>query len=116
MNAEKPAKGIMKTGEYDMTEGYYIACDCHSTEHAVEMWIEVNKDDDLKAVSVEFFANMSMPIWQEGFSRIRAAWDVLIHGNYTQSHCMLLNKQTALTLAETIRETVERLDNASSDR
>lgn len=114
--AEKPAKGIMKTGEYSQTEGYYIACDCHSVDHAVDMWIEVSNDQDVQAVQVEFLVNMSLPFWSSGFSRIKSAWQTLIHGNYTQSHALLLNKQTALTLADTIKESVERLEHASKDR
>lgn len=114
MKAEKPANGIMKTNEWPQSQSFRIACDCHSESHAVDMWIEVAGDaTEPPRVQVEFFVNMTVPFWSQGFNRLRAAWRTLWFGEATHAHTMLLNKQAALNLSEAIRQSIQQLESKS---
>lgn len=111
MKAEKPSNGIMKTAERPWSETFYIGCECHSRDHAVDMWIEVTGDNQPpKVVQVEFFVNMTLPFWTQGFNRFKAAWDALWYGQVTHSHSLLLNKQAALNLSDALRQSIAKLE------
>ena len=114
IEAETPAKGIMKTSESPWSEAFHIACDCHSQDHAVDIWIEVSPDSGppqpTQLVQVEFFVNMTVPFWTRGFNRFQAAWDALWHGQVTHGHTLLLNKQAALNLSEALRKSIHKLE------
>ena len=86
-----------------------INCDCTDPDHAVDMWIEVNRDADIETVDVTFYVKTTNEFWQEGYSRIRAAWDILTKGVHTQSNTLLLDRQSALNVAEAIKSTIKEL-------
>ncbi len=109
MTIETPASGILKCHDTKNSTCYHIECDCHDSEHAVKMWIEV--DSELGSnVAVNFYVNAWIPFWENGFNRIKIAWLVLTKGFYHQEHTLLLTKQSALNLAAVINEKVKELD------
>lgn len=114
MKPQKPAKGIMLTSEWSDSKAFHVECDCTDPDHAVDMWIEVEADDDLKdTISVSFYVKTTNEVWREGYSRLRAVWDILTKGVHTQSNNLLLNKQSALNFAEAIKTTVKDLETKS---
>lgn len=110
MKAQQPAVGIMFDKDYGNSKTYTIACDCHDGDHQVHMWIELNGDKDTQDVEMTFYVNTTTPFWKQGFSRVRAAWDILIHGYREDQHSLILNKQAALNVASTINEVVKELE------
>lgn len=113
MKSQKPAKGIMLTGEWEDAKAFHIECDCTDPDHTVEMWIEVDGESDLpELVTVSFYVKTTNEFWREGYSRIRAVWDILTKGVHTQSNTLLLNKQAALNMADAIKRTVKEMDKA----
>ena len=111
MKSQKPAEGIMLSNEWLGAKAYHIECDCTDPDHAVDMWIEVEGDPDLQdVISVIFYVKTTNEFWREGYSRLRAVWDILTKGVHTQSNTLLLKKQAALNLAEVIKTTVKELD------
>lgn len=109
MKAQTPAKGILQTGDWSDAKSFMINCDCTDPYHAVDMWIEVNRDTDIETVDVIFYVKTTNDYWREGYSRIKAAWDILTKGVHTQSNTLLLDKQSALNFAEAIKRTVKEL-------
>lgn len=109
MTTQTPAQGIMLDRDYGDSKSYTIACDCHDGDHQVHMWIELNSDKDTQDVELTFYVNTTTPFWKEGFSRIRAAWNILIYGYREDQHSLILNKQAALNVASTINTVVEEL-------
>lgn len=105
-----PARGIMQTGDYQEAKSYQIACDCHSSDHAVHMWVEIDGDTECQDVQVGFFAKMYTPFWKQGFSRIRAAWNILVHGYQEQEHYLILNKQSAYNMIGAMEHALKELD------
>lgn len=110
MKAQKPAQGISIDNDYGDARVFNIECDCSSDDHAVKMWIEINKDQDIPDVEVTFYVNTWTP-WFSGWQeRIVAALNMLFKGVHKQQHSMLLNRQSALNFAEAIKSTVRDLD------
>jgi hypothetical protein len=110
MKAQKPARGIMLDANFGDSQVYTIDCDCHEGDHQVHMWIEINSDKDIKDVEMTFYVNTTTPFWTEGFSRVRAAWDILTTGYREDQHSLILNKQAALNVASTINQVVKELE------
>jgi hypothetical protein len=109
MKAQTPAAGIMFDADYGKSKAYTIACDCHDGDHQVHMWIELNGDKDTQDIEMTFYVNTTTPLWKPGFSRIKAAWDILIHGYREDQHSLILGKQAALNVANTITTVIEEL-------
>jgi hypothetical protein len=57
-----------------------------------------------------FYVNTTTPFWKECFSRVKTAWDILIHGYREDQHSLILNKQAALNVASTITTVIEELE------
>ena len=111
MKTQTPAEGIMLSHAWLGAKTYHIECDCTDPDHAVEMWIEAEADQDLTdTVSVTFYVKTTNQYWREGYSRLRAVWDILTKGVHTQSNNLLLSKQAALNFAEVIKTTVKELE------
>jgi hypothetical protein len=102
--AQTPALGIAQTANFGRAVRYHICCDCGTTEHATDMWIEVEHDTDLAPyVSVSFYVTTYTPFWTSGWQRVRAAWDMLVHGVSKREHDMLLKPQAAENFAGVLR-------------
>jgi hypothetical protein len=111
MKAQAPAQGISLTASYPGAKSYKIECECSDRDHAVDMWIEVDKDPDTKTVEVCFYVDTWTPFWYSGFSRVKVAWNVLTKGVNRQEHHMILSKQAAFNLAKVVEQTVKELDS-----
>jgi hypothetical protein len=113
MNTQKPAQGIMQTGDWSDARSYRIACNCHSTDHDVNMWIEVNRDSEdpkLADVEVSFYVTTWTPLWEGWTEKFKAVYEILFKGVHKQEHHMILNKQSAINLADTIKTSVKELE------
>lgn len=111
MKPQQPAQGISIDADYGDARVFNVECDCSSDDHAIKMWIEVNRDQDIPDVEVTFYVT-TWTAWTESWKeRLTAAWEILVNGVHKQQHSMLLNKQTALNFAEAIKSTVKVLDS-----
>ena len=106
----------MSTGSWKDTRSFRVACDCHSTDHDVNAWIEIDPDHEHRTVDVEFFVEGTTPFWQKGFSRVRAAWNMLVHGYHREQHCLILRGQAARNFAAAIETSVQELEKPSDSR
>jgi len=110
MKAQKPAQGIMLQGDFGNSKNFKVECDCSSDDHSVYMWIEVSEDKDIPDVEVSFYVKTWTPVWQGWGQRLKAVYEILFKGVHRQEHHMLLNKQSALNFAETIKQTVKEME------
>jgi len=112
MKTQTSANGIMQISEYENSCSYRVACECSDPEHDVTAWIDITPDQDsINVVNVEFYIETTTAWWDAGFSRIRAAWDILVHGYRKEGHTMLLNEQTALNFADALLKSINNLRN-----
>lgn len=115
MRSQKPANGIMLTNQWKDAKSFHIECECTDSDHAVDMWVEVEMDQDedsYHAVTVSFFVKTTNAFWEKGYNRFRAAWDILTKGVHQQEHHLILHRQAALNMANAITRTVKELDKA----
>lgn len=110
MKTQVPAQGISLDRDFGDAKIFNIECDCTDDRHSVKMWIELNGDSDTKDVEMIFYVNTTTPFWTEGFSRIKAAWNILFKGYREDHHTLILNKQAALNVASTINTVVKELE------
>jgi hypothetical protein len=119
MNAQEPAYGIMQTGDFEYAKSFRISCACHSSDHDVYAWIEVDRDHEepvASDVQLTFYVAGTTPIWKKGFGRIQYAWNVLVKGYHQEQHELILNEQAAINLADAITKTVAKLRTAKSSK
>lgn len=112
MTPQKPAQGISIANDWGDARAFNVECDCTSDDHAVKMWIEVQRDRDIPDVEVSFYVTTwTREFWKDWPARLRAVYDIIFKGVHKQEHHMLLNKQSAINFAHTIIDTVKELDN-----
>ena len=105
----EPLQGIMKTSEYDDAVSFRVACDCHDNNHDVDVWIEVEKDDEVHEITVTFYRELDTPWWEKGFNRFQEAWNILVHGRSRFSGSIIMNPDTADTVCRAIQTSIARL-------
>jgi hypothetical protein len=111
MKAQTPAQGISIEKDFGDAKVFNVECDCSSDDHAVKMWIEVQRDEDIPDVEVSFYVTTWTKNWWDDWpARLQAVYDILFKGVHKQEHHMLLNKQSALNFAETIKKTVTEME------
>lgn len=113
MKTQKPALGIMQTGDYTEAKSFRVACDCHSSDHGTDMWIEVNRDVEdpsLADIEVSFYVKTWTPTWKGWAQRLTAVYEILFKGVHCQEHHMILNRQSATNFADAIKNTIKDLE------
>lgn len=110
MKAQKPAQGISIEKDFGDARVFNVECDCTSDDHAVKMWIEVQRDKDIPDIEVSFYVTTWTPAWGNWGKRLKAVYEILFKGVHKQEHHLLLNKQSALNFAEAIKTEVVNLE------
>jgi hypothetical protein len=110
MKAQTPAQGISIDKDFGNAKVFNVECDCSADDHAVKMWIEVQRDPDIPDVEVSFYVTTWTPLWKGWPQKLKAVYDILVNGVHKQEHHILLNKQSALNFAEAIKDTVKELE------
>jgi|688.fasta_scaffold1640357_1 hypothetical protein len=114
IKSEFPATGIMKTFDNEDSAAYRIACDCHTSDHDINMWVELDRDE--YNINVSFYVESYTPWWNQYFNRFKVIWKLLTTGYFQREHHTILNSQTALNFANTIISEVERLENVKKSK
>jgi hypothetical protein len=104
-----PALGVMTTGIWDDARSFRVACDCHSNDHDVDVWIEVEPDGETRDITVTFYRELDTPWWESGFNRFREAWRILRHGRSRFSGSLIVRAETAETLCDAIQRSIQLL-------
>ena len=110
MKYQTPAQGIMLTKDWSDAKTFHVECECTDPDHAVQMWVETDLDKDIDAINVSFYVKTTNAFWKEGYSRIRAAWEILTKGVHQQEHHLLLDQQSAINFAGAITNSIKELE------
>lgn len=97
MEAQKPAEGILTSGEYGDAKFYHIQCDCGGDECSHDVQVEV---DDF-GVQVHIYVKVHTKWWKN--ARWKQIWEIFTKGYAETQTTIVLNEQTALNYAETLR-------------
>lgn len=101
MKTETPATGILKIGEFSTSKHYYIRCECGSNECAHELEIEADECD----LQVHIHHTQHTKWWEK--RRWRQIWQMLSRGYAEMQTTIVLDEQTALNYAETLKSAVK---------
>lgn len=128
MNAQTPAEGIMKVGEYGDAKFYKVACQCGSPDHDIDfeveaedpnvnvnIYVKVKTDHWTEAVKKRY--DIDNPYLQEldwtvkdiinGFvTRLKLTWQVWTQGYLKTDVTVAMTEQQALNYAETLKSAV----------
>ena len=109
MRAEKPAEGILKKTEFGSFKSYYVHCECGSAECAHHVWIEASDMD----VTVSFGLTLRSK-WYS-MNRWKQIWTILTKGYLDIESTLVLNEQSALNYAETLKLAMKDVKQLRSD-
>lgn len=104
IQAQAPAQGILRTGDWGDTMAYQVVCDCGSPEHDHNVWVEA---EDV-GVSVTIYARVKSPVWS--MNRWQQIWHLLTRGYLHHETTISMNTQQALNYAETLRTAIGQVE------
>lgn len=105
-----PARNIMKTGEWSDADAYRVACECHSSDHDLDVWIEVESDKEVNEITLTLYKELYTPVWESGFSRLREAFRILFTGSTRVAGTIILKRDVAQNFLDAVQASVNRLD------
>lgn len=100
MNAEKPATGILKQGDFGAAMFYYVQCNCSDPDCAHTIEVEA---DDIE-VSVHLYHTQHTKWWEK--NRWKQIWQLLTKGYAEMQTTIVLNEQTALNYSEVLKSAI----------
>ena len=100
MEFQKPAEGILKTGECGDAMFYHIRCDCGGDDCTHE--VEVEADDF--GIQVHIYVKNHTRWWEK--NRWKQIWQIITKGSAQMDTTIIMNEQTALNYAETLKSAI----------
>lgn len=101
MKAQSPAQGILKKHSWGDTKMYHVVCECGSSEHAHDVWIEASDF----GVDVCVYVTVKSPWWS--MSRFKQLWSLITKGYIEQETALTMTEQTALNYAKALEQAVQ---------
>lgn len=100
MEVERPAEGIMKTGDWGDSKVYKIACDCGCNDHIHDVWVEA----DDTGVTVTTYTQQKSKWWT--MNRWQTIWRLVTRGYIEYEASIIMSKQQALNYAKTLESAI----------
>jgi hypothetical protein len=110
MEAQKPAEGILKTGDFGDAIFYHIRCDCGNEDDSHE--IEVEADD--MHIQVHVYVKVHTKWWEK--KRWKQLWQLLTKGYAEMQSTIILKEQVALNYAETLKSAINDVTEFKAKR
>jgi hypothetical protein len=105
MKLQTPAQGILKSNDWGDSKSYHVICDCGQLDHSHNLWIEAEDT----GITVTIYVEVTSPWWS--MNRWRQMWTLLTKGHLKQETVLIMNKQTALNYAETLKTAIKDVEN-----
>ena len=129
MKAEKPAEGILKTGDYGDSKFYHVVCGCGQPDHSLtveveaaetgvnvntyatvktDFWTEtVKKRYDIDSEWQQEFDWFWKDLWNGLITRLKLTWTVWTKGYVQCETTIAMSEQQALNYAETLKSAIQ---------
>lgn len=101
MKAQKPAEGIMKTGDWGSAKSYKVVCDCGQPDHDHNVWVEAEDT----GVNVNIYVEVKSPHWN--VNRLKKIWHLITKGYLQHETTIIMTEQEALNYAETLKTAIQ---------
>ena len=99
----------MKTGEWQDADAYRVACDCHHSDHDLDVWVEVETDNEVPEITLTFYKEMTTPVWEQGFNRFKEAFRVLFFGHTRHQGTIIMRREVAENFLGAVQSSIDRL-------
>jgi hypothetical protein len=109
MQPETPAQGILKINEWGNSKMYKAVCSCG--DDACSHIIDIEADSE---VNVTIYTRTKTNFWS--VSRWRHIWSLLTRGHATFETTIILDRQSALNYAETIKMAIKDVETFEKER
>jgi hypothetical protein len=110
MQAQTPAEGIMRTGDWGDSKAYRVACDCGHSDHSQDLWVEA----DDTGISVSLFVRVKSKWWSQ--NRWKTIWTLLTRGYVEYEATTILSNQQALNYAKTLEHAIIDVETFRNNR
>ena len=110
---EKPAEGIIRWGDYEDMKIYEVQCRCTDPDCSIEMIVAIEEEYPYDDITVEFGKEFRC---HKFLDRIKNSLSMLFKGRYVGRSDTLLTKQSALNLAEVLKDSVKSMDECWEKR
>lgn len=113
---QEPAQGIMKINDWGHSKMYKISCECGDDNH--DIVLDVEADDT--GIAVRHYVNVETAWWNKPtpfywlnsiLHRVKVTWEVWTQGSVKLEATSLMNEQTALNYADTLKKAIEDVKN-----
>jgi hypothetical protein len=105
MEAQKPAEGILKQGDFGLSKFYYIQCDCGNEDCSHTVEVEANDF----GIQVQVYIKSHTKWWD--MNRWLQIWQILTKGHAEMQTTIVMNEQTSLNYAETLKIAINDVKN-----
>lgn len=105
MLAQQPAQGILQSGDWGSAKSYHIICGCGQPDHCHDLWIEA---EDV-GLNVSIHTRVESKWWS--LNRFKQIWTLLTKGYLEQEVVLIMDEQTALNYAETLKAAIKDVKN-----
>lgn len=109
MKPEKPAMGILKTGDFGPYKSYQVQCECHSPECSHHVYVEAD------SMEVTVTIDLTMRSKWYSMNRWKQIWSILTKGYVDTETTLVMHEQTALNYAETLRTAIKDVKSFRND-
>lgn len=101
LTPQQPAEGILSFGDYGGSRLYKVLCQCGSDDHDHDVWVEAEDT----GVTVTIYATLKSQFWS--LNRWKQIYQLLTKGYLRYETNLMLNEQSALNYAETIKHAID---------
>jgi hypothetical protein len=138
MKAEKPAEGIMKTGDYSDSKFYKVVCGCGQPDHDIDFEVEaaetgvnvntyITAKTDFWTETVKKRYDIDNPYLQEldwtlkdivngVVTRLKLTWTIWTKGYVRCETTIAMSEQQALNYAETLKSAIQDVKDFKKPR
>lgn len=109
LTPEVPASSIMLNNKWATAHSYTVKCECGSTNHDVNAWVEVDVETGSRNVELKFYIETETSGCNNFMDRVKVAWNTLVKGYYRQEHELILKEQAAVNFLAAMQGSIQQL-------
>lgn len=107
VKAQTPAYGVSENANWPNCKSYIVSCECTSSDHVVNTYIEIDSDTDIDQIEVTHWIETYTP--PHNISRWKTIWTLLWKGYQTDQHSIMLTEQAARNWISAVEAAIDNL-------
>lgn len=108
--AQTPAVGIMKSGDFGDAVAYHVECECQNPDDAHDVWVEAEDH----GISVMVYVTAHTKFWEK--NRWKYIWQLLTKGRAEMQATVILTQQAAMNYASALTQSIDDVSKFRKNR